>query len=72
MAWTWWAKNSAAWMARLHSNPEADTDPNVGGGLPPMAVDQLMNRFIDTPLSGTSPLPHSSCGAATDIAPPIR
>jgi len=33
MAWTFWTKTSAAWMARPHSNPEADTDPIVGGGL---------------------------------------
>ncbi len=33
MAWTFWTKTSAAWMARPHSNPEADADPIVGGGL---------------------------------------
>ncbi|CRM83786.1 putative membrane protein [Pseudomonas sp. 8 R 14] len=34
---------------------------NVGGGLLPMTVDQLMNQLTDTPLSGASPLPQLSC-----------
>src|SRR5450830_1094244 len=32
--------------------------PNVGGGLPPMAVFQPMPLATDPPLSGASPLPH--------------
>ncbi|AZF25024.1 hypothetical protein C4J90_0835 [Pseudomonas sp. R2-60-08W] len=30
----------------------------MGGGLPPMAVDQLIPVLADTLLSGASPLPH--------------
>ncbi|AZE90691.1 hypothetical protein C4J97_4008 [Pseudomonas orientalis] len=30
----------------------------VGGGLPPMAVDQSPDALTDTQLSGASPLPH--------------
>ncbi|AZF55883.1 hypothetical protein C4J85_5446 [Pseudomonas sp. R4-34-07] len=33
---------------------------NVGGGLLPMAVGQLLEVLADPPLSGASPLPQGS------------
>ncbi len=38
---------------------------NVGGGLPPMAVDHLVHAVTDTPQSGASPLPQ---GSGDDLA----
>ncbi len=34
------------------------TEPNVGGGLPPIAMAHSTSPLADTPLSGASPLPH--------------
>ncbi|AZF20163.1 hypothetical protein C4J91_1397 [Pseudomonas sp. R3-52-08] len=34
---------------------------NVGGGLPPIAVGQLITILTDTQPSGASPLPHLLC-----------
>ena len=45
---------------RSGKKPKYTTTPNVGGGLPPIAVYQSISSVTDPPPSGASPLPHSN------------
>jgi len=49
----------------------SNTSKNVGGGLPPIALDQSPEALAETPPSGASPLPHLDRGSRLDRSSPI-